>query len=271
MELTAAKNFLLPRFDVVGTYRMRGLGHDLTGGSHTFNDDVAAGTQESNAWGDLFSGDYQEWQVGGEFSMPLGFRRGYTAVRNAELSVARERALLKEQERVITLGLSNAIAEVRRAFTTMDLARKRYEAALNYSAQAETLEESGASTLDVLLEAQRRVLESKLEYLRAEVEYMLAIKNVHFEKGTLLDYNQIFLNEEQSIGAALADASVRSSRTSRPINYMLRNPTIAQPTAEGLDHSIIAPPHAAPVPMTAPPATSTPANVPLATRVITDQ
>jgi hypothetical protein len=209
------------------------LGDDLTGGSNTFNDDVNAGTSNSNAWGDLLSGDFQEWQVGGELTVPIGYRRAHTAVRHSELAVARERALLKEQERAITLGLSNAVGELRRAFVSMELAKERYEAAINYSLQAKERERTGASTIDVLLEAQRRVLESRLEFLRAEVEFMLAIKNVHFERGTLLEYNQVYLTEEESLRAAQSDAAVRFSRRGRPINYSLRNPTIGQRAQDG--------------------------------------
>jgi outer membrane protein TolC len=236
LELTAARNFLLPRLDFVGTYRFRGLGDDLTGGSNTFNDDVNAGTSDSNAWGDLLSGDFQEWQLGGELSVPIGYRRGHSAVRHAELAVARERALLKEQERAITLGISNAVGELRRAYVSMELAKERYQAAINYSLQANEREKTGASTIDVLLEAQRRVLESRLEFLRAEVEFMLAIKNVHFERGTLLDYNQVYLTEEESELAAQSTA-VRFSRRGRSINYSLQNPTIGQPATEPSNRS----------------------------------
>jgi len=131
LELTASRNFLMPRMDLVGTYRFRGLGKNLTGGNNTFNDDVNNGTQVSNAFGDLMSGDFQEWQLGAEMTMPVGFRRAHNAVRNAELSVQRERSLLQEQERAITLGLSNAIAELRRSFAAMELAEQRYNAATN--------------------------------------------------------------------------------------------------------------------------------------------
>jgi len=47
----------------------------------------------SSAWANLASAKFQEWQLGVEFSMPLGFRKGHAAVRNAELQLARERAI----------------------------------------------------------------------------------------------------------------------------------------------------------------------------------
>jgi len=39
-----------------------------------------------------------------------------------------------------------------------------------------------------VLDAQRRLAEAGSQYFRSRTEYALSLKNVHFEKGTLLDY-----------------------------------------------------------------------------------
>ena len=83
LELTAARNYLLPQLDAVGLYRWRGMGDTLIA------DADAALDRFDEAYDNLLNGYYQEWQVGMEFSMPLGFRRGHTAVRNAQLQLAR--------------------------------------------------------------------------------------------------------------------------------------------------------------------------------------
>jgi hypothetical protein len=36
------------------------------------------------------------------------------------------------------------------------------------------------------------------------VEYVLAVKNVHFEKGTLLDYSNVYLSEWERLNVTLA-------------------------------------------------------------------
>lgn len=228
LELVAAKNFLLPRLDIVGNYRFRGMGKDLTGGSNTFQDDINANapfaTAQSNAFGDLFGGDFQEWQLGAELRSPVGFRRAHAAVRSAELSINRERAVLKEQERSIRLGLSNAIAEVKRSQTAMELGKDRYQAATKYRDGAVERNKVGRASFDVLLEAERRMLEARLQVIQAEVDHTIAIRNVHYEKGTLLDYRNVYLTEAESSYASLRDYQRRSSYLRRPLNYVVRDP-----------------------------------------------
>ena len=111
LELIGSKNFLLPNLDTLGYYRFRGFGENLV----DFNNDINVNRYD-NALQNLYSGQFQEWQAGFQFSMPLGFRRGHAAVRNAELQLARERAILQQQEREISLALSNALCEVERAY-----------------------------------------------------------------------------------------------------------------------------------------------------------
>ena len=231
LELTAAKNFLLPRLDLVGNYRFRGLGRNLTG-SGTLADDINADlaglpSGSSAAFTDLFSGNFQELQLGAQFQMPIGFRRAHAGVRNAQLSIQRERAVMREQERRIVLDLSNAVAETRRAYTAMDIAERRYNAAVQYRENAIQRIKLDRVQYDVLLEAQRRILESQLQFINAEVEYSIAIKNVHFERGTFLAYHGISMSESESSEGAYQDYQERISRRTKLIDYVVRDAKIA--------------------------------------------
>jgi len=91
LELIAAKNYLLPRLDSVGRYRWRGLGDDLI-------DPTRQPAPFDNAYQSLTGGDFQEWQLGLELSIPLGFRKELAGVRYAELNLHKERALLQDME-----------------------------------------------------------------------------------------------------------------------------------------------------------------------------
>ncbi len=126
LALLAARNYLKPQLDAVGLYRFRGFGDDLL----PENEFPA---EFDSTFDNLFSGDNQEWQLGLEFSMPFGFRRGHAAVRNAQIVLSRERAVLREQERDVMLGLSNAVAEVDRAWGVAQTAFNRRRAARNSS------------------------------------------------------------------------------------------------------------------------------------------
>lgn len=192
MELVASRNFLLPRLDTVGLYRWRGFGDELLR-THR------AGLGEfENAYKNLTGGDFQEWQLGVELSVPLGFRQGYAAVRNANLQLARERAMLKEQERQITHDLSAAVAEMDRALIVAQTAYNRRNAAQDQLRTSQIAWERGKAPVDLVLDAQQRLADAESRYHRTLVEYGLAVKNVHFEKGTLLDYNGVFLAESAS-------------------------------------------------------------------------
>src|SRR5687767_15229483 len=79
LELIAARNQMLPRLDAVGRYRWLGAGDELIDSDRT---GVPAFLDDSNAFEVLTGGDYQEWEVGVQFTMPIGFRRALSMVRH---------------------------------------------------------------------------------------------------------------------------------------------------------------------------------------------
>ncbi len=202
LELQANKNFMKPQLDLIGRYRWRGFGNNF----------LAEGDQTGRfdgALNNLFDGDFQEWQMGLELSVPLGKRQAHAAMRYAELQLARDRAILHEQERTIVQGLSNAIAEVDRAYAVLQTNFNRRHAARQEVAAVQAAFESDNATVDLLLESQRRQAEADGSYYRSLVEYSLAIKNVQFEKGSLLSYNNIYLEEGGWPAKAYIDADER--------------------------------------------------------------
>lgn len=218
LQLLAGRNLLLPDLDVVGRYRWRGFGEDLASQSNA---------PFSSAYGDLTSGDYQEWQLGVEMEVPLGFRRAHTAVRNTEHSLARSRAILREQKRDVVFGLSNSIMDAQRAFGVVQAQYNRFQAAERQIEALSKLEIAGETSVDLKLEAQRRVLDTEILYHQAAVDYMLALRNVHFESGTLLDYNNVFLAEGASPARAYQDAIDLSQRRTKPLDYTRRDAVIS--------------------------------------------
>jgi outer membrane protein TolC len=218
LERIASQNFLLPRLDAVARYRFRGFGEALISQS-----DVPF----SSAYGDLADGDYQEWQLGVELEVPLGYRRGHAAVRNAEHALARERAILREQKRQVIYGISTALGEVQRAYSVAQAQYNRWHAANEQVKLMRNQWEAGSAPYDYVLEAQRRLLESEILYYQARVDYALAIRNVHYEQGTLLAYNGIALAEGPSPAEAYHHAAERDQLRSRPINYVCHDAVIS--------------------------------------------
>lgn len=214
LELIASKNHLMPRLDAVGRYRFRGFGDDLLNSS-------GSRPRFDNAYEDLTSGDFQEWQLGVELDMPIGFRRAHTAVRNAELLLARDRALLEDQQNGVVHEVAEAIAELDRAYHVSQTAYNRWVATNEQVAAARAAYESDKAPLDLLLDAQRRLAEAASRRSRADVEHALALKNVHFAKGSLLEFNGVMLAEGAWPGAAHEDAIERERLRGRPkrLNY----------------------------------------------------
>jgi outer membrane protein TolC len=211
LELTAAKNMILPRLDLVGRWRFLGMGQDLI--NQNYNPYEAVQTDPlrgTDAYSTLLSGQFQEWQAGGQFLMPLGFRRELATVRNYQLQLARERARLQDEE----LEASHALVEaVRNVDTNFALAQTNFNRRVAAERQVEAVQaayDAGTVTLDQLLDAQRRRAEAESSYARAVVDYNRSISQLHFRKGSLLEYNGVFLAEGPWPGKAYFDAHRRA-------------------------------------------------------------
>ncbi len=214
LELTANRNFLKPQLDVISRYRFRGFGEELLG--------------PESANSSLFAGQYQEWQVGLEYNMPVGFRRAHAAVQHSRLALSREVEILKEQERYVHFGLSNAINEAKRSHENMLLQRKRLDSIVVQLNAIEAKPDSEKAELDVRLETHRRLLDARLRYHQAEVEYALALRNVNYEKGTLLNYCNVNLTEAFTNPKALLDASERIQHQDNTIMPAVRDVVIGR-------------------------------------------
>lgn len=200
LELIASKNYLLPRLDAVGRYRWLGWGDNL----------IDQNKGDSNAYSSLTDGLYQEWQIGLEMEMTLGFRRELAGVRNAKLLLAREREVLREAELEMSHQLTIAMRELDDNYHISQTNFNRYLAARDEVDAVLAAYEQGTTTLDQVLDAQRRLAEAVNDYYRRLVDYNQSIMNVHFRKGSLLEYNGVFLAEGPWPDKAYFDALRRA-------------------------------------------------------------
>ena len=214
LELVAAKNLILPRLDMVGRWRFLGMGEQLINQNYDpYNADGGANPDPlvgTDAYSTLFSGQFQEWQAGAQFQMPLGFRRELATVRHFQLQLARERARLQDEE----LEASHALVEaVRNVDTNFALAQTNFNRRVAAERQVEAVQaayDANTVTLDQLLDAQRRRAEAESSYYRSLVDYNRSISQLHYRKGSLLEYNGVFLAEGPWPGKAYFDAHRRA-------------------------------------------------------------
>lgn len=175
-RLVAAKNFLLPQLDLIGRYRVRGFGDDLTGGGERF----------ASAYRDLFSLDHQEWEFGVEMGVAAGRRQGHAAVRNASLQVRRERSVLLEQQRTVRHEVANAHAEVASAFAAMLASRAQVDAAKQRLAASQAQFAADKIQIEFLLEAQEELLAAEVQLAANLSRHAIALVNIGVVSGTLL-------------------------------------------------------------------------------------
>jgi outer membrane protein TolC len=206
LELAAARNFLKMRLDFVGLYRRHGFGDNLFG-----NND----TPLYSAWESMFSDSLDDWRIGFELRTPIGTRIGHTAVHHAELQLARENAVYRDQELVISHELSGALAELDRAYTVTRTNYNRKAAAQEQIVAIERKFEVGVTELEFLLDAIRRTTEADSAYYRSLADYSLALANVHFARGSLLSSHGVYLTEGAWTADAYRSASRRAHRFQR--------------------------------------------------------
>ena len=186
------------------------LGHDLLGANNSYGADGLDPLEGTNAYSTLLQGEFQEWQAGAQFLMPLGFRRELATVRHHQLQLAKARAQMQDEE----LEVSHALVEaIRNIDTNFALAQTNFNRRVAAERQVEAVQaayDAGTTTFDQLLDAQRRRAEAESSYFRSLVDYNRSIAQFHFRKGSLLEYNGVFLSEGPWPGKAYFDAHRRA-------------------------------------------------------------
>ena len=186
LELLAAKQLNKWQFDFVGQYGFRGFGDNLFGSRDQDN---------GSAFSELVEGNLDEWQLGVELGGSIGKRAGHVAIRNAELNLVRERAILKEQQRQIIHDLSAAWTEVDRALENMKTTFNSRIAAFDELEPKRKRVEEGQDQVFFLLDAQQRTATAESAVHRAVADYNQAIANYAFTSGGMLSRFNIRLTE----------------------------------------------------------------------------
>ncbi len=185
---------MLPRLDVNGIYRFVGLGQDLYNGNpaNINGPNYLVGTSALQVLG---SGQYQEWQAGVNFAMPLGFRKELAQIRHYELQLAREKGRLQDEELEVSHEVGDALRNLEYNYAVAQtnfnrrVATEKQVEAVQAAFDAETV------TLDLLLNAQQQRADAEVSYYRTLVDYVRGIVQVHYRKGSLLEYNGVYLAE----------------------------------------------------------------------------
>ncbi len=209
LQRIAAENVTNPRLDLVSSYQVNGFGRSLA--SQQEADGVTTAGYNS-AYSTLTRGDLTGWNLGLQFSMPIGFRQARAQLHNTELQLVKARALLSAQELDISHELAEAIQRIDAAYITAQtqLDRKFASARRVQTTQAEYEAGVKDATLDLVLRAQASNAVAEIAYFNALIAYNKAITEYHLRRGTLLEHDGIQLAEGEWTEAAQEEALRRA-------------------------------------------------------------
>ncbi len=135
-------------------------------------------------------GNLADWQMGVELGGAIGNRAGYVAIRNAEVNLVREKAILQEQQRQIILDLNAAYIEVDRA---IEAVRTSFNSRVAVQEELEPKRkrvDEGQDQVFFLLDAEQRAANAESAVFRSIADYNQALVRFTLATGGLLSrYN----------------------------------------------------------------------------------
>ncbi|MBI3863968.1 MAG: TolC family protein [Planctomycetia bacterium] len=212
LQLRAAKNLARPQLNFVSSYQLNGFGRLLFGDNLP---GTAPGDDLQNYTRNLLQGNTTGWNVGFQFSMPLGLRNALAQVRNSELRLLKAQTELEAQEMEVGHELASTFQALDFYYQNMQTNFNRREAA---SANLEAIRNEyklQRKGLDLVLQAQTRLTIADVAFYRSVIEYNKSLAELQLRQGTLLEYNHIHL-AERDWGP---DAKMGASRLARARSY----------------------------------------------------
>jgi outer membrane protein TolC len=215
LELVSAKNQMLPEVNVSLLYRWLGVGGSLLGNGDQGPFPPLGGQSAPSAWEELLEGDYQEGAVRLDFiPNPVGARRAHADVRNKQLQLAKSHAGLEQAETAASYRLTQTLRELNSNYAQMTEQLALLTAAQRlvqlFQEKFNVGDSNPEQTIDLLLRAQQQRANAGRNYARALSEYNKSITDVHTVKGSLLEYNNIRLEEGMWPDKAYWDAHERA-------------------------------------------------------------
>jgi len=200
LQLKAAKSLTNPSLNLTGAYRVNAFGNDLISQQSQLTQPF------SSAFASLAEDQQTGWNVGFTFFVPIGFRSAWAQVRNYEWRVAKARDGLAEQEMEVAQELAVSFQNIAAAYQTAQSYFNRRVATERELALYQYQYEAGTTTLQFVLTAQSNLASAEQSYYTSLTNYAIAIMDLNYRKGSLLDYRNVTLAESDWTPAAYRDA-----------------------------------------------------------------
>jgi hypothetical protein len=217
LNLKGAKNSLLPDLRFQASYTALGLGTRLDGNGTLVQPD--GGVATNNAFRSLIGDHFNNWTVGLNLNVPLGFRYEYANTRIARLQLAQAYQALKEQERRAQTALAKQYSLVVQNYKLIEIRRMAREALAEQLRVRSELFKEGAknSTIEFFLDAQNQWATALSQEYQAVVDYNVSLAAFEFARGTILDRDRIVISEGPLPGCAQVRAVEHERERTRAI------------------------------------------------------
>lgn len=202
IDLAVARNRLLPRLDLTGSFSLDGLG-----GDQIIRSGFLGGTVteiQKGGYGDaieqLFSGDFRSWSLGLTVSLPLNDWEAEAQHAQASIRERQARTRIARREQELAVAVRQAVRALETGAESVELARKARELAERQLDAEERKFAAGTTTNFQVLELQRQLSEARSRELRAIIDLAVDRAELDAARGTLLE----------SLGVSIFDAGLGS-------------------------------------------------------------
>jgi outer membrane protein TolC len=181
VRLLQARNQTLPQLNATAAYTWNGLSGEMPNGEHLAT----------------AAGQFTNWSMGVNFSVPLGFRQGRALVRQQELLIARDQANLEEELHLALQQLAATVRDLASAYEQYLTYREtRAAAEINLKLQNEKFRTGRGIYLDVLqaLNDWGNAVTSEAQQL---LTYNIALAALERQTGTILETHGLVFYEER--------------------------------------------------------------------------
>lgn len=196
IRLRYNKNQLYPQLDLRATYGLSGSDSAVV----KFRDTtpfVESSASFNNAFRDVRRGDYPNYSIGLQFSIPIPNRSARASYETAQEQ--KEQAVLqhKELEQSIMVEIDRLIRDAEYRFEQITVSRQaRLSSELALQNETKRYNEGAIENYQVL-QAQRDLTNRRYSEINAKVQYLTALSRLAQAEGSTLDNNNINVDFEE--------------------------------------------------------------------------
>jgi outer membrane protein TolC len=186
LNLIRQKNLLLPDLRFVGTDTLHSLGSEISGGDNP-----------ANALHNLFSDPFNNFQIGLQMNVPIGFRAANVSVRNARLNLERSYLNLVTEEDKAQRFLGLAYRQVFEFQRQIEINRVAVQAAtIQLQRLFDLIREGKQAAYGAnLILAEQSWSTTTAAFYTAVVQYNSALAQLDFARGGIMERDNVYIGD----------------------------------------------------------------------------